>query len=97
MVATLIFLGLAVWRVTYMLVAEKGPLDVFARLRAYFARNQKRSGGLFDLISCPFCVSIWVGALGALLICENVLTFIIYTLILSSEAIFYQRVFDKLK
>jgi hypothetical protein len=63
---TLIIGGLAVWRLSHALVKENGPLMVFARLRARLAARQKRSGGLFDLISCVYCVSVWIGLIAAL-------------------------------
>lgn len=98
MASALVFLlGLAVWRVTHALIDERGPLDIFVRFRAYLARKQKRSGGLFDLFSCFYCLSFWVAVIPALIFAGSLLTFILLTLILSSIAILIQRVFDKLR
>jgi len=63
-----------------MIVKENGPLMVFARLRARFARTQKRSGGLFDLISCMYCVSVWIGLVGALSVSNDVFEWLGYGL-----------------
>lgn len=51
-IITVILLSAAVWRISYALTAEKGPLDVFVKLRSL------KMGGLFD---CIYCTSIWVG------------------------------------
>ena len=51
----LVVLALATWRLSYMLVMEAGPFDVFKRLRA-----STKLGGLLE---CVFCMSVWV-ALG---------------------------------
>jgi hypothetical protein len=48
---------LCVWRITHLLVAEDGPGDVLARLRA-------AAGGGFwgKLLDCFYCLSLWVAA-----------------------------------
>jgi hypothetical protein len=47
--------GLCVWRITHLLHAEDGPLDLAARLRA-------RAGNGFwgRLMDCFYCLSLWV-------------------------------------
>ncbi len=45
---------LATWRVTYMVVYEAGPFNVFMRLR-----ERTTLGGL---LSCAYCASVWAGA-----------------------------------
>lgn len=47
-----IMLALATWRISYMLVSEDGPSDVFVKLRTL------KLGGLLD---CIYCTSVWVG------------------------------------
>lgn len=48
---------LAVWRLTHLLNAEDGPLDVFVRLR------QRVGDGFFgQLLDCFYCLSIWIAA-----------------------------------
>jgi hypothetical protein len=69
-----------------MLYREQGPKDAFVRMRAYFAQNQKGSGGLFDLVSCFFCISIWAAVPFALFIATNPLDFLAYVLVLSGIA-----------
>lgn len=49
-----ILAALACYRVTLLISKDVGPWDVFKRLRKV-ARFTK-------LLSCPFCVSVWVAA-----------------------------------
>jgi hypothetical protein len=70
-----LFLGLATWRLSSMLVEESGPWHIFTRLR-------KATGITHDvdekivtvpdkflagLLSCVWCCSVWVGAGWAIL------------------------------
>jgi len=80
-----------------MLWTERGPLDIFVRARAWLAKKQKRTGGLYDTVSCFYCLSIWVGALFAVFLTHNILTFAVYTLILSSIAVAIQELLYKHK
>lgn len=85
-VFTFIVASLAVWRLSYAIVNEKGPLDVFARLRARLGARQKRSGGLFDLVSCVRCLSFWIGLVAALGVAESLLQWFAYALGFSAVA-----------
>ena len=76
--------GLVTWRVSNILVKQKGPLDIFVRLRAYLASKQKRSGGLFDFISCMTCTSVTIGAVTALWLAGDALEWILYTFAFSA-------------
>ena len=87
-----IIASLAIWRLSYAIVKENGPLMVFARLRARLAASQKRSGGLFDLISCIYCVSFWIGLVGALIVSNNVFEWVGYGLAFSAVAVLVERV-----
>jgi hypothetical protein len=47
--------ALAVWRITHLLNAEDGPLDVFARLRQFAGH------GLWgEMLDCFYCLSLWI-------------------------------------
>ena len=83
--------SLAIWRLSYAIVKENGPLMVFARLRARLAASQKRSGGLFDLISCIYCVSFWIGLVGSLIVSNNVFEWVGYGLAFSAVAVLIER------
>lgn len=52
-------IGLAAWRLAWMLVKEDGPGDVFKRLRA-----QTTLGGL---LGCVHCLSFWLAIVGFLI------------------------------
>jgi hypothetical protein len=55
----LVVLGLATWRLSYMLVNEQGPFKVFNFVRYWF-----NFGGL---LACIYCTSVWVAlVLGAI-------------------------------
>ena len=86
-----IIASLAIWRLSYAIVKENGPLMVFARLRARLAASQKRSGGLFDLISCIYCISFWIGLVGALIVSDNVFEWVGYGLAFSAVAVLIER------
>ena len=83
---TFIVASLAVWRLSYILVREKGPRDIFVRFRARLGASQKRSGGLFDMFSCVRCLSVWIGLVGALFVSESVLQWLAYGLGFSAVA-----------
>jgi hypothetical protein len=55
--------GLAVWRLTHLLVAEDGPFELVVRLR-----QRVRSGSLARLMDCFYCLSLWIAIPFALLI-----------------------------
>jgi hypothetical protein len=44
---------LAVWRLTHLLAKEDGPWRIFSRLRGSFLR---------PLLSCFYCLSLWLAA-----------------------------------
>lgn len=48
---TLLILALATWRVSLMLVREKGPYQIFSRLRKFTT--------LGGLLECIYCMSVW--------------------------------------
>lgn len=49
--------GLAIWRLTHLLVAEDGPWDLFVRLR-----RAAGTGVLGELLDCFYCLSLWIAA-----------------------------------
>lgn len=64
---TWLILGiLAVWRVTHMLSAEDGPLNLFVHIRRLLGE------GLFgNLMDCFMCLSVWIAAPAAALIATD--------------------------
>lgn len=57
---------LGVWRITHLLAAEDGPLDVVVRLR-------RRAGVGFwgSLLDCFYCLSLWVAVAFAYVLGED--------------------------
>lgn len=69
-----IVLSLAVWRVSRMIVFEHGPCNMFERFRWWAGARPTIDGtyagdpGTFaDFVTCPLCLSIWIGAVFFLL------------------------------
>jgi hypothetical protein len=59
---------LATWRISSLLVNEAGPFDVFVKIREAFGikHNEKvpyeyPDAFFAQLLSCVWCVSVWVG------------------------------------
>jgi hypothetical protein len=48
---------LAVWRVSYFLASETGPWEVMERVRLRLGNGFAR-----ELVTCLYCVSVWVAA-----------------------------------
>lgn len=88
---TLLIGSLATWRVSHMIAKENGPLAIFARFRAYLAKNQKRIGGLFDMVSCIQCLSVYIGAVAAPWAAGGPLEWILYTFAFSALSVILER------
>jgi|SRR5580765_311446 len=60
---------LATWQLSEIVAKHRGPFDIFARLRERQARAIQRSRrpNRVGLLSCPFCVAPWAGALTLML------------------------------
>lgn len=65
-----VLIGLGAWRLTALLSYERGPFDVFVRLRGLlgFEHNERGeptawpSGTIQEMISCPWCLGLWLVA-----------------------------------
>ncbi len=65
-----ILIGLAAWRLTALLSYERGPLDVFLRLRSLLGfehdddgRPESWADGVVrNLIACPWCLGLPMAA-----------------------------------
>lgn len=68
-----LLLALATWRVSSLLVNEKGPLDIFERLRTLAGIEHTQVGDspeyykavsdtfFAQVLDCVWCCSVWVG------------------------------------
>ena len=69
-ITTFIILSLAAWRISNMFVVEKGPFNLFWKIREWAGIQHNGEGEPFaypetffaQLISCVWCMSVWVGA-----------------------------------
>ena len=90
-----IITSLAVWRLSHGLVKENGPLMLFARLRARLAARQKRSGGFFDLFSCVYCISVWIGLGASLFVAHGFFSWIGHAFAFSGVSMLLESFFSK--
>lgn len=60
---SLLTMGLATWRVSAILTEEAGPLNIFGRIRKAAGADVliPVPGSLGDIMSCIYCLSVWVG------------------------------------
>ena len=84
--------SLAVWRVSSLFAREEGPFDLFLRIRLLagvkFDKSSEEIGTnwLSKGILCVWCNSIWFSVIGAFLLTQNALWWLITLLALSTVA-----------
>lgn len=96
----MIVLGLATWRVAYMMTEEVGPYKIFQKIR-----DKVGVGSLDDhpnphvnllkgIFECIYCMSVWVGFFfGLMHVLDNVVAFYIgLPFALSTFAIAWDRI-----
>ena len=67
----ILMLGLACWRLSSLFVNEKGPFDMFVRIRKMAGIEHTQDGIPFGwpntffgkLLECMWCFSVWVSAM----------------------------------
>lgn len=102
-IANLLVLALAVWRVSSLLVNECGPGHVFARLRLRAGIQPVTDGCaphhwpetfMAELLSCVWCVSVYVGLAAAVAyyLAPVVTVWLCLPLALSAGAILAERI-----
>jgi len=77
---------LCVWRMTHLCVAEDGPWDLMVRLR-----NALRPGFWQKVLTCFYCLSLWVALPLALWIGESWVERVLLWPALSAGAILLER------
>lgn len=108
-ILALVLIAVATWRVSYMLVLEDGPADIFLRLRGAIGVDQYEDAATEDiskwpfwrsflagLFSCIYCMSIWIGTFFAIFYAPNIGAWVLYSLGASSAAIFINLVHEKM-
>lgn len=66
-ISTFFYLSLAAWRLASLVANEDGPWMMFNRLRQraeHWCKKYKfcRELGVYELFSCEWCNSVWIGA-----------------------------------
>jgi hypothetical protein len=66
-ISTFFYLSLAAWRLASLIANEEGPWMIFKRLREraeHWCKKYKfcREFGVYELFSCEWCNSVWIGA-----------------------------------
>ncbi|MEW5917212.1 MAG: hypothetical protein AB1762_12445 [Gemmatimonadota bacterium] len=79
--------GLAVWRVSHLVVREDGPWRVFAALR-----RRAESTMWEELLGCIYCMSLWVAAPAAFALGEGWLERVVAWPALSGAALIVDRI-----
>lgn len=78
--------ALAVWRVTHLLVKEDGPWDIMVRFRRALG-----SGFFGSLLSCSYCLSVWIAAPFTFFLEGTAIERVVIWLALSGAAILLER------
>lgn len=59
-----LLLGLAAWRLAYLLIEEDGPFRLFARIRHIVGADEPGElNGLAFAFTCMYCMSVWTSIL----------------------------------
>lgn len=101
-IANLLIYGLAVWRISSLLVNEGGPRNIFWHIRSKLGHMHDpgmnyighKEGFLSDIFACVWCMSLWVAI--AVSFCRFYFSaptfYVCLTLALSAVAIVVERV-----
>lgn len=99
-IITLLILILATWRISLLFVNEDGPFGMFEWLRYWTGvkYNEKRepfgTGLISDILSCVWCLSVWVGVIITIfyLIVPDYTTWLCLPFALSAGAIIVENI-----
>jgi hypothetical protein len=82
---TFIIYALAVYRLTQLVIYDEGPYSIFDRIRMTL-RIHERNDWIGRGLTCPACVSFWIGLLLAALSARGVVNVILVGLAYSAVA-----------
>ena len=77
---------LVTWRITHLIVTENGPFNVLNKLR-----SAAGNGALGELLSCFYCLSLWISAPLAVILASSWKHRVILWPALSAGAILLER------
>lgn len=89
-------LGLATWRSACIITREDGPLMAFYRLREAAMTRWPAPGSVGELLTCPYCTSVWLGGIATVAWCllPTATTLLALPLALSGVAAAIERTLD---
>lgn len=96
-----LILGMATWRISSMLVQEKGPWNIFEKIRKLSGIEHDDNGNALlipdnffaNVLSCIWCCSVWVAIafFVCFLIWNNAIIFFAFPFALSSISILLNK------
>lgn len=100
---SLFILILATWRVTSLLSSEGGPYAIFDRLRQRVGVRYDQDGIPYGLneaakgLVCPWCLSVWIGAVFGLawLLWPGVVIYVALPLAISGGVIMIHSLIER--
>lgn len=98
----LVLFGLATFRIAHVFVWERGPGDLFRKLRKIFGATnwnpEESVGFMAGVFSCVWCMSMWVGFFFTALVLFNleVAVMVAFPFALSAIAITIRECVDNL-
>lgn len=96
-IALFILSSLAVWRITHMFLEEAGPFNIFGKIEQKLYKMKHKDGGIRNLLTCFYCLSIYISLPFSIYLSKNIFEFIVFTLSLSTISIFIESLMDKNK
>ncbi len=81
--------SLATWRLAHLIAYEDGPWDVICQIR-----RKAGNGMLGELMDCPSCLSIWVGAPITAITFGTSLHSVVYWFAISGASVFLEKLWD---
>lgn len=88
----LLVAALAVWRLSSLFARERGPGNLFGRIRILASRSDELIAGL----TCMWCNSIWFGAMLSVLFSGTLMEWIEHTLAVSAMSILFETIMEAL-
>ena len=98
MLTELVVASLACYRVAQLLVFDEGPFCLFDRIRIKVGRYDYGENGepqteLGRLLSCPYCVGLWIAIpLALILFPETIIEFILYWFAIAGGQAFLETI-----
>jgi len=83
-------LVIVVWRLTHLICAEDGPFDLIIRVRRWAGASF-----LGKLMDCFYCLSIWVGLLGAWYETNSIKEIVLLALYYSGASLLLEKFSNK--